>query len=214
MTVAFTVLLSGPTAVQSQFLQGMGLKAGLSLADQRYRFTPIDYTLETDPVAGPSAALFIETFRHEHLSVQMDLSFAVKGSKTTTRSVTVNHLDNDRIEVNKGDLRTSRHTYLSVSPMARYRMNREGMNPYFLLGPRLDYLLTYRTDSDYPLEEQNSIVLGLSGGMGVELDLQKLGVFLEVQYQPDLSHVSSREPLRITNNLFFIALGVRVRNAP
>ena len=234
MTVAFTVFLFGPTAVQGQsiqgqsiqgqsvqgqslqgqFLQGMGLKAGFSLADQRYRFTPIDYNLETDPVAGPTAALFIETLRHEHLSLQMDLSFAVKGCKSTTQSVTVNHLDNDRIEVNKGDFWTSKYYCLSVSPMARYRMNREGMDPYVLLGPRLDYLLTYRTDSDYPLEEQNSIVLGLTGGMGLEIDLQKLGFFLEVQYQPDLSHVSSSEPLCITNNLFSIALGVRVRNAP
>lgn len=210
--VIIFALLSGSLAVHGQFIGSMGLKAGISLANQRYRFTPIDYTLETDPVTGPGISVFTEAFRRGHLSLQSDLAFAVKGSKTTTQSVTVNHLDNDRIIVNKGDLKVSKFYYLSLCPMARYRMDKESMTPYAMMGPRLDFLLKYKTGSDYPLEEQNKIILGLSGGVGVEFNLNHLGVFIEAQYQPDISPVTSREPLHINNNILLFTMGIRYLN--
>jgi hypothetical protein len=206
------ILLHGSPAVRGQFVQATGLKAGVSLANQSYRFTPIDYTMETEPVTGPAAAVFLETFRHEHLSFQLDLAFAAKGSKTTTQSVTVNHLDNDRIIVNEGDLKVSRSYYLSLCPMARYRLDREHLIPYALLGPRLDLLLKYSTDSDYPLEEQNRFIAGLSGGVGLEFNLTGLGLFIEAQYQPDLSPVTGKDPLHINNNILLFTLGVRHLN--
>lgn len=210
--VILFVLLSGTLAVHGQFIESMGLKAGISLANQSYRFTPIDYTLETKPVTGPGIAVFMEAFRREHLSFQIDLAFTAKGSKTTTQSVTVNHLDNNRIIVNEGDLKVSNFYYLSLSPMARYRIDKERIIPYAVLGPRLDFLLKYQTGSDYPLEQQNRFILGLSGGVGVEFNLNKLGIFTEVQYQPDLSPVTSRDPLHVNNNILLITLGVRYLN--
>jgi hypothetical protein len=210
--VIIFALLSGSLAVEAQFAGSMGLKAGISLANQTYRFTPIDYTLETDPVSGPGIALFIEAFRQERLSFQMDLAFAAKGSKSTTQSITVKHLDNDRITVNEGDLQVSNFYYLSLSPLARYRFDKEGLSPYFVLGPRLDFLLKYKTDSEYPLEEQNSIILGLSAGVGLEFNLNNLGLFIEVQYQPDLSPVTSKAPLKVKNNMLLFTLGIRYLN--
>lgn len=131
---------------------------------------------------------------HGHLSFQSDLAFVVKGSKTTTQSVTVNHLDNDRIVVNRGDLHVSKFSYLSLCPMVRYRIDLKRMTPYAMLGPRLDLLLKYKTDSDYPLEEQNKIIFGLSGGVGAEINLNNLGFLIEAQYQPDISPVTNRDP--------------------
>ena len=211
--VIMFVLLSCTLAVRGQFIESMGLKAGISIANQRHQFTPIDYTLETDAVTGPGIAVFMEAFGREHLSLQFDLAFSAKGSKSTTQSVTVNHLDNDRIIVNEGDLKVSKFYYLSFSPVARYRIEKEGIGPYVLLGPRLDYLLKYSTDSDYPLEEQNSIILGLNCGAGLEYNLNDLGVFIEVQYQPDFSPVTSQDPLRVNNKLFVLTIGIRYLNA-
>jgi len=209
--IIFT-LLFGSLSLHGQLIESMGLKAGITIANQSYRFTPIDYTLETKDVIGPGIAVFAETFRHKHLSLQLDLAFATKGSQTNTQSITINHLDNDQIIVNKGDLLVSKFYYLSLSPMARYRIDRERINPYFMLGPRLDYLLKYKTESDYPLEVQNSIILGLSCGIGLEYNLNKLGVFVEVQFHPDLSTVTNIDPLLVNNNILFIALGIRHSN--
>jgi len=41
----------------------VGIKAGISLANQDFQITSIDYTLKTDPVIGPAAGIFLEAFR-------------------------------------------------------------------------------------------------------------------------------------------------------
>lgn len=210
--VIVIVLLSATLAVEGQFIGGVGLKAGVSLANQSHQITPIDYTLETDPVMGPAAGIFLEAFRGEHFSFQTDLVFVAKGSKTNTQSVTINHLDNDNIVVNEGDPKVSKFYYLTLSPMARYRIELESITPYVLLGPRVDFLLKYETDSDYPLEEQNKVIPGLTGGVGVEYNLKGLGIFMEFQYQTDAMPVTSKDPLLINNNIFLFTLGIRYLN--
>jgi len=206
------VFLITTLAVEGQFVEGVGLKAGISLANQSYQITPIDYTLKTEPVIGPAAGIFMEAFRGRHFSFQTDLAFVAKGSKTNTQSVTVNHLENDRIIVNEGDLKVSKFYYLCLSPMARYRIDLDRITPYALLGPRVDFLLKYKTDSDYPLEEQRKVIPGLTGGVGVEFNLNELGIFIEFQYQTDAMPVTGKDPLLINNNIFLFTVGIKYLN--
>jgi len=210
--VIIFVLLFSMLTVDGQFVRSVGLKAGISLANQSHQLTPIDYTLETDPVIGPGIAIFMEAFNGKHFSFQTDLAFVTKGSKTTTQSVTVNHLENDRIIVNEGDSKVSRFYYLCLSPMARYRIDLERITPYAMLGPRVDFLLKYKTDSDYPLKEQNKVIPGLTGGVGAEFNLNGLGIFLEFQYQTDAMPVTGNDPLLVNNNIFLLTLGIRYLN--
>ena len=196
-------------ALYGQASFSFGAKAGISLANQSYRFTPIDYTVETKVVAGPVLSLFVETFRKDHFSFQVDISYALKGSRSGIQSVTVNHLDNDRIIVNEGEMTRSTFSYLSLAPMARYRMGQGSLHPYFLLGPRLDMLLFYKSDSAYPLSRQNGSIIGLSCGTGLEFSPERLGLFTELQYQLDLSPVTNEDPLLINNDMISLTLGIR-----
>jgi hypothetical protein len=204
------VLVFATLTIEGQLIHGVGLKAGISLADQRYHFTPIDYTLETRPLTGPVVAVTMEMFRGKHFSFQPDLAFVTKGSKTTTQSVTVKHLEGNRIIENKGDLKVSKFHYLCLSPMARYRIELDGITPYAMLGPRVDVLLKYRTDSAYPLKEQNRVIPGLTGGIGVEFNLNALGMFIECQYQTDAMPVTGKDPLLINNSVMLITLGIKL----
>jgi opacity protein-like surface antigen len=181
----------------------------VSLANQSYRITTLNYELETNPVPGAVIGLFAESFKGRRFSFQFDVAYASKGHCTTTQSVTVNHLDNDRITVNKGKAAKSRFHYLSLVPLARYRFDLERMTPYFILGPRVDFLLNYGTESEYPLESQNHTLVGLTAGGGLEFHVGDLGFFAELQYLPDLSPVSNTEPLLINNNMLSLSLGIR-----
>ena len=210
--VIIIALLSGTISVHGQFVETVGVKAGISVANQSHQFTTIDYTLDTDPVMGPFVAVFLESYRREHLSFQLDLAYVSKGSKTTTQSITINHLDNDRIIVNEGDLQVSKFNYLSFSPLVRARIEKERITPYVVFGPRVDFLLKYESDSDYPLEEQNRFILGLTGGVGVEFKFNKLGVFTEIQFQSDIHPVTGKAPLLINNHLLLFTLGDRYLN--
>jgi hypothetical protein len=208
LSIAF-IFLTGSLILHGQNPASFGLKGGIGLANQSYRITPIDYELETNPLPGPVIALFTESFKGRHFSFQFDVAYASKGHSTTTKSVTVDHLDNDRITVNKGNAAKSRFHYLSLVPLARYRFDLERLTPYFILGPRVDFLLNYGTESEYPLESQNHTLVGLSAGGGVEFPMGNLGLFAELQFLPDLSPVSNKEPLLINNNMLSLSLGIR-----
>jgi hypothetical protein len=208
VTIAM-ILLAGMIGLFGQFSYSLGAKAGISLADQSYRFTPIDYKLETEALIGPTFSLFMEAFRGDHFSLQLDLSYYLKGSKTSTQSVTVDHLNNDQIFVNEGEKNTSKFSYLSIAPMARYRLGTGSLQPYFLLGPRVDVLLKYQSDSEYPLENQNAVIPGMTLGTGLEYGLNNLGLFAELQYQGDIIPVTGQDPLLVNNHLLALTLGVR-----
>ena len=45
--------IAGLQLAGGQVIGSMGLKAGVSLSNQSYRFTPIDYTMETEAILGP-----------------------------------------------------------------------------------------------------------------------------------------------------------------
>jgi hypothetical protein len=92
--------------------------------------------------------------------------------------------------------------------MARYRLGQGSLAPYFLLGPRVDILLKYQTESATPLAEQNSVIVGLSCGAGLEFRLQRMGIFTELHYLPDLSSVTGVDPLKVKNNMISLTLGV------
>ena len=203
------LLLASTYGLSGQWPSSFGLKGGVALANQSYRITAIDQELNTNAVTGPTLSLFVEAFKSQHFSVQLDVGYAAKGSSTTIQSVTVNHLDNDRITINEGEAAKSDYTYLSLAPLARYRWDLEPLCPYLLLGPRVDFLLRYSTESEYPLEQQSQTILGLSLGAGLEYRLQNLGLFAELQYLPDLSPVTHEEPLLINNNMLSFCLGIR-----
>ena len=94
--------------LQGQAAYTFGIKGGISLANQSFRITPIDYTIETEPGPGPVLSLFLEPIRGAHFSFQLDLSYACKGSTTKVQGVTVNHLEQDRITVIEGEKARSR----------------------------------------------------------------------------------------------------------
>ena len=93
--------------------------------------------------------------------------------------------------------------------MARYRLGQGSLQPYFLLGPRVDILLKYSSDSEYPLENQNKVIPGLTLGTGLEYGLTRLGLFAELQYQGDIIPVTGRDPLLVNNHFLSFTLGIR-----
>ncbi len=208
VTIA-VIMCAGILALFGQFPSSFGAKAGISVANQTYQLTPIDYKLDTEPVAGPAFSLFMEAFKGNHFSFQLDLSYLLKGSRTSTQSITVDHRNNDQIIINEGEESTSTFSYFSMAAMARYRMGQGSLQAYFLLGPRLDFLLKYKTDSEYPLDDQNSVIPGLTLGAGLEYQLELMSLFTELQYQGDIHPVSGQDPLLINNHLLSLTLGIR-----
>lgn len=207
--IALGLFLLPGQEVDAQFISSLGVKGGVALSNQSYRFTPIPYDLPTDPIFSPNLAFFAEAFQGDHFTLQTDFAFACRGSSTTAQSLTVNHLNGDQVTVNEGGKVSSRHRYLAISPMLRARTNNGGVDAYGLIGPRLDILLYYTSDSDYPLEEQYPVILGLTLGVGVEFPMMENLFLVEILFQPDLSPVTNQEPLLVNNNSLVLTVGYR-----
>lgn len=206
--IGLICILGSPLA-NAQFISSFGVKGGVALSNQSYKITPINYVLDTDPILSPSLVFFAEAFQGDHFTLQTDFAFACRGSSMTTESITVDHQNSDQVIVNEGNKVTSRHRYLAISPMLRARTNNGGIEAYALLGPRVDFLLYYSTDSDSPLEEQNNVMLGLNMGVGVSFPMKQNELFTEIQFQPDLSPLTNQEPLLVNNNSLVLTLGYR-----
>ncbi len=207
------IWLLGSQLADAQFISSLGVKGGVALSNQSFRITPINYTMDTKAIFSPSVVFFAEAFQGDHFTLQTDFAFACRGSSTSTRSITVDHLNGNQVIVNEGEKVTSRHRYLAISPMLRARTYNGGVEAYALVGPRLDLLLYYSTHSDYPLEEQNDVILGLTLGMGVEFPLKQNMLLIELLFQPDLSPVTNKDPLMINNNSLVLTVGYRWNEA-
>jgi opacity protein-like surface antigen len=207
--ILLMVLVTLFSPSRGQISSGYGVKAGLSVANQSWRLSEADYTFETEALSSYTVALFVETWKGDHFSFQLDAAYASKGSITRVESVSVRHLEGNILRANTGEVSTSEFSYISLSPMARYRFDLERLVPYLLLGPRIDLLLNYTSDSEYPLESWKGYIVGLSLGAGMEYSFTKLNIFAEIQYQPDLSPLTNQEPLLINNEMLAITLGLR-----
>jgi len=198
--------------IEAQQLRSLGLKTGISISNQHVLFTlpDRDYRMETQILAGPSASFFVEFAKGERWSLETDLSYSSKGSSTTTESITVYHLENNRITENEGELTSTRMHYLSLAPQLRYRFPGNKLRPYLLLGPRIDLLMGYSNDSGYPLDEQNKIIPGISTGAGLELQAGRLGLFLEGLYLLDALPLTQDDPVHIRNRGGQVNLGIRL----
>lgn len=208
-----SLLIFGTPCIHGQLIDSYGLKGGVSFTNQSIRFTPIDYRMESDPIAGPSIILFIEGFKRQYQSIRLDLGYINKGFSSVVQSITVNHQVNDRLEVNEGDRYQSDFHYLSFSPLGRFFIEKDLISIYGILGPRLDILLKYITDSDYPLEDQNRLILGIDFGAGLEFELNKISLLTEIRYQPDITKVENREPMLIKNNGIIFLLGIKMNRS-
>lgn len=209
VTILFGLLFILTFSAHAQVIRSYGAKGGMVLANQRYEITPLDYRVETQPIVRPAMGVFAELFYHPYLSVQTDLMYIGKGSRTSTESLTVNHRDNDNVTVNEGPETSSTYHYLSFSPMVRFRIEDLGLTYFALLGPRFERLFGYNTTSEYPLERRETNAFGLTAGIGAEYSMESMEAFAELQFQPDMTAVTEDEPLLVKNRLFMLTLGVR-----
>jgi hypothetical protein len=203
------LVLGACITAEAQLIDSYGLKGGLVLAEQDVAFTPLDTELPTDILPGMGAAIFVEMFQRSKLSLQLEAAYRSKGHRTTAQSLTVDHLNNDSIIINHGPEVTAKFKYLQFSPMVRIRTELGPTTVYTLVGPAVNFLLDYNSTSPWPLQDQNNMLLGLNGSLGVEYALPKISLFAELAYEVDLMPVYNTQPLWISNSAVIISIGIR-----
>ena len=81
--------------------------------------------------------------------------------------------------------------------------------PYFVFGPRLNYQISYKTDSEYKVEDQNRLLFGLNYGPGLEIKLSKVAISAELKHNIDLTDVVNEKSINIKNKALVFDIGLK-----
>ena len=196
-----------------QVLKSIGLKGGVSVANQDWNYKSTTYTLNTENRNGFYSALTFEFLKSKYLSLSTDLGYCAKGSATEVMNTTNDLPEGD------GTYETydTKFDYFTLSPSIKLRYETTHLVPYALFGLRMDYQLSYKSDFDYQLIEKefNKTIWGANFGAGLEYKFKQLGIFLEGQYQYDFTKVldmpesASNSAVEVNNEAFVICVGLK-----
>ncbi|MBA3705274.1 MAG: hypothetical protein H0W84_05070 [Bacteroidetes bacterium] len=192
--VLFIFLIVGLQS-EAQFLNGIGITAGVSAANQKFYFYEPNIISRKKYVFGYNASFFAEFFSHDYARWVSEIQYNQKGS----------------LDKQPPDLKyRNRLQYISWNNYLKLRYEMYSIIPYILLGPRLDYNLTQRTTS--PVITSKFLKLHLSGAVGAGLEFVSFTNFkflVEGFYNPDLMPAYVRPGLHIKNNNFELRVGLK-----
>jgi hypothetical protein len=200
-------------SVNGQILKSVGIKSGLSIANQNWDFDSYIITsMDTKSRNGIFVATSFEFFNSKYLSLITDLSYCEKGSTEQ-----VLHTVYDTPGAEPYETFDTKLSYFSISPMLKIRYESVNLIPYALLGLRIDYQLNYVSDLDYFRIDNNinKTIFGANFGAGLEYNAGQFGIFVEGNYQYDFNKVTDTDQswngpgIKINNKAFIICAGLK-----
>jgi hypothetical protein len=194
--IALSFILISLSA-SSQFLSGFGVMGGITYSRQKWHaFIPEEITLKKKNILRYNACIFAEFFSHPNFRWVSELQYNMKG--------TIEVLPDNSKFRNKTD-------YLSFNNYLKVRFETYRGYPYFLIGPRAEYL--FKTSPEiYPeiITDFEKIHFGWSAGIGFEfMSYGPLKFLTEVHYNPDFTNAYERDILDITNRGLELRIGLK-----
>lgn len=197
----------------AQLINNIGIKGGLSLANQTWKYKSTDMELKLGRTIGINAVITAEFFKGNSFSLTTDAGFIEKGHREKIYMT-------EEAGQQPGDAGTStlemKSGYLTFSPALKYTFPINNISPYIFTGPRIDHRISYKSDYDPALKAiLEKTIFGATAGIGAEFKKDKLTWMLEGQYQHDFTLLADIEPsfsntgMKITGNTFVINAGVK-----
>ncbi len=202
--LVFTLPFLFCTIAEGNLLNNWGIKLGYAITTQDVNVEYVDDTDLYHPRSGINLGIFAEFNVYNSLFLLSDFSYAQKGSEYKllgTRRIA----EPPGFEVieYKHD---SRLDYLSLLIAFGYRFRFDFINPYLILGPRIDYLISNNHILSEPeplsnrIQDFEKINYGLSIGGGIEIPrFLPFNILIEFIYSPDLSKSYSDNIREVTN---------------
>jgi hypothetical protein len=191
----------------SQPIRDWGIKLGIASSSQHWDYgadaASINFNQNPQNKIGLDAGLFIEWFHDPHFSLLTELRYIQKGFKDEETSQVYDPLtypsSHDTLMTFKPSI-----NYLSIPIVLKYRFELGPVDPYFILGPRIDFLVSTQSDGlGLVLDNLSQTDYGVNLGFGLEYS-SFIGstIGLEFQYSPSFHHVFDNGYLKVQNNTF------------
>jgi len=180
---------------QAQFLNSIGITAGVSAGNQKFHFKEPLSIDRKKYIVGGNASIFAEFFSHDHARWVTEFQFNQKGS-----------IDK------RGDIKyRNQLNYISWNNYLKLRYEMYSIIPYIMVGPRLDYNFSQKTQSPEITGKFLPLHLSIAVGGGVELvTYGNFKPFIEAFYNPDVMPAYINPVLHIPNKNFELRVGLKM----
>lgn len=206
--LAISYLLSG------QIIDNFGVNIGATLSNQKWEYESWDTDQGEKYAIGFMAFVSVEKEISSTLSLKCDFGYLQKGFKeyldlTNADGTTLKTL-NERIILNN----------LAINPFLKVKPFESKISPYFFVGIRTEYLLSYKDASikeeasgnsynmyESILKEFNKFNLG--GLFGIGCDINEL-FYIEIEFNPNFTNNFDNGFLKIKDNCFGAKIGLNI----
>lgn len=177
MPFLVSTLLSAQTSV--------GVQAGvvLSNVEWSYKNPYIDYALANETKTAFSFSANIEFLRKKNFSLVADVAYTQKGFQTKIENTTETQPEgNGTFYIKKYNF-----DFLTIAPLAKFRLPVKSFAPFVFAGPRMDIFLTDQRSNWFLMNSQyrNDIVFGVTYGLGLEYDFETFRLQFRAASQTD-----------------------------
>jgi hypothetical protein len=200
--VSIGLILLFSSVADARVLQGYGVKTGVVIAEQDFDYAE-DFDVDPKNRVGLVVGVYLEWLGTPFFSLLTEAHYVQKGMvNENLRTDEFGHPMSPVEESNRVD-------YLSIPILAKVAFGTGRVRPYFVLGPRIDFLLGYESrilkDIYEGFEDKN---MGGTIGIGVERKTNLLNMLLELRYSPDFTDAFEKDVLNVKNNSFEILFGL------
>lgn len=206
MFLAFFILI---TTSESQIVKQYGFKIGASSSYQTATTFINNEKSSSENRKGFDAGVFIEIFNNKNINFLAELHFIQKGMKFVIDKIY-------NIPEKTGETEYTTINYLSFPLLLKLGFTSKIFSPYFIGGPRVDYMLSYNENilNGY-YKSINKINWGFTLGVGISKKITKRSSLLvEFRYSKDLTSFPNTD-FHVGNQLFTYGneVGVNIRNS-
>lgn len=195
----------------AQVINTIGIKSGMAITNQNEELG--GYRMNSTIRTGFYGGISLEMFKSRYFSFTTDLGYIQKGKKDQWEISTPDQPEGT------GKFKTMDHRFdfLTLTPAAKFRKSWGKFAPYIFAGPRLDYYLGYKSETDYSQLKTNDFIFGLSYGLGLEYTCHQLIFSLEGTHQPDFTRFVNQNASdktmdhTILNRAFLFTLGLKYK---
>jgi Outer membrane protein beta-barrel domain len=158
----------------SLFGQTLHLQIGPSFSKLNWKNSMVQDIMFNRNVTGFNASIGVEYLNLKYFNLNSTLGFIQKGGKDSI-SVTGPQGENESKEEFKIKL-----NYLTINTTVEFKVPiKEFITPYIFIGPRLDYLISYKEKANFikqfdEINQVNKYIYGFIAGVGINFQIKKI----------------------------------------
>jgi len=193
--------------VSAQLVRGYGVKLGATIANQNWEYdNSLGVNFDPENRTGFNIGGFCEFLNFPLISLVTEINYVQKGMKEE-----IVFTSESSPESQGTVLWDTRIDYLNLSILNKIRINYIILNPYLIVGPKMDIELNQvrsKLNASVVEDEFNTIRFGLKLGIGTEINILPVTLLAEIIYDADFNELFENENLKVSSESFDIRVGV------